>query len=112
MSTPELTLTNANFDSEIASGVVLVDFWAPRCPPCRRLGPIISKVAAAMHGKTKVGKCNVDEWPNLAERYNVKGIPALVFLRDGKEVDRLQGFQEESVLLAKLTTATQPTPGI
>jgi thioredoxin 1 len=110
MSTYELPLTDANFDSEIANGVVLVDFWAPRCPPCRRLGPIISKVAAAMHGKAKVGKCNVDEWPRLAERYGIKGIPALVFLRDGQETERLNGFQEERLLLEKLTTAAQSNP--
>ncbi len=108
MSTHDLTLTEANFDSEVANGVVLVDFWAPRCPPCRRLGPIISKVAAAMHGKAKVAKCNVDECPRLAERYGVRGIPALVFLRDGHETERLQGFQEERLLLEKLNTATQP----
>ena len=108
MSTHELILADANFDAEIATGVVRVDFWAP---PCRRLGPIITKVAAAMYGKAKVGKCNVDEWPALAERYGIKGIPALVFLRDGRETERLQGFQEERVLLDKLTTATRTSEG-
>jgi thiol-disulfide isomerase/thioredoxin len=50
----DLKLTNTNFDSETSSGLVLVDFWAPRCQTCRRIGPIISKVASAVHGKAKV----------------------------------------------------------
>jgi thioredoxin 1 len=102
-----LILTGDNFDAETAAGLVMVDFWAPRCPPCRKLGPVISKVAAATKGKAKVCKCDVDEWPAIAARYGVKGIPVIVILRDGKEVERLQGYQDEEVLLVRLEAHTR-----
>lgn len=102
METSERILTAENFDAEVASGLVMIDFWAPRCPPCRKLGPVIAKVAGAMQGKAKVCKCHVDDWPALADRFDIRGIPTLVILRDGKEVERLHGFQEEALLCAKL----------
>jgi thioredoxin 1 len=100
--THELTLTDANLTTETGKGVLLVDFWAPWCGPCRTQGPIIEKVAAAMAGQAKVGKCNVDEAPKSAEQFGVRSIPTLVVLKDGKEVERFVGVQQEAALIAVL----------
>ncbi|MFH1476495.1 MAG: thioredoxin [Verrucomicrobiota bacterium] len=98
----ELALTDANFTAETSRGVVLVDFWAPWCGPCLMQGPILEKVAAAMAGQAKVGKCNVDEAPNSAERFGVRSIPTIVILKDGKEVERFVGVQQEARLVSTL----------
>jgi len=100
--THELTLTDANFDAQTSNGVVLIDFWAPRCGPCRIQGPIIERVAAVMSGKAAVGKCNVDEEPKSSERFDVRSIPTLVILKDKREVERFVGLQQESVLITAL----------
>jgi len=100
--THELTLTDANLATETSKGVLLVDFWAPWCGPCRTQGPIIEKVAAAMAGQAKVGKCNVDEAPKSAEKFGVRSIPTLVVLKDGKEIERFVGVQQEAALIAVL----------
>jgi len=98
----EVTLTDTNFSTETSKGVVLVDFWAPWCGPCRTQGPIIEKVAAGMAGHAKVGKCNVDEAPKSAEQFGVRSIPTLVVLKNGKEVERFVGVQQETALIAVL----------
>ncbi|MCG2660141.1 MAG: thioredoxin [Kiritimatiellae bacterium] len=100
--THELALTDANFISKTSQGVALVDFWAPWCGPCRTQGAIIEKVAVAMAGKAKVGKCNVDEAPQSAERFGVRSIPTLVVLKAGKEVERFVGVQQEAELILAL----------
>ena len=98
----ELTLTEANFDEEIGTGVTLVDFWAPWCGPCRMQGPIVEKLAEAMAGRAKVGKLNVDESSSIAARYGVSGIPTLIIFKDGEEAERLVGLQSQDVLTEKL----------
>lgn len=103
----ELKLTDANFEAQTRNGVVLVDFWATWCPPCRMQGPIIERVARAAAGKAKVGKCNVDAAPATARRFQVRNIPTLIILKDGKEVERLVGVQQEALLLARLNEHIQ-----
>lgn len=98
----EIELNEANFDAETATGTVLVDFWAPWCGPCRSQGPIIEKVASKVSGKAKVGKCNVDDNKNLANRFGIRAIPTLIIFKDGKEIERMMGLQQENVLLKKL----------
>jgi len=100
--THELRLTDANFTTETSNGVVLVDFWAPWCAPCMMQGPIIEKVAAAMIGKAKVGKCNVDEAPQISERFEIRSIPSLIILKDGREVGRFVGVRREAELISAL----------
>ena len=99
-----MELTDTNFDNEANEGVVLVDFWAPWCGPCLAQGPIIEKVAAVMAGQARVGKCNVDEAPQLAERFGIKSIPTLVILKDKREVERFVGVRQEADLISALRT--------
>ena len=100
--THELVLTDANFDTETDKGVVLIDFWAPWCSPCLMQGPIIEKVAAAMAGQVKVGKCNVDEAPKTSERFGIRSIPSLIILKDNQEVERFIGVRQEAELVSAL----------
>ncbi|MBU0713739.1 MAG: thioredoxin [Verrucomicrobia bacterium] len=100
--THELKLTDANFAAETSKGVILVDFWAPWCAPCMMQGPIVEKVAAAMAGKAKVGKCNVDDAPQTSERFGIRSIPSLIILKDNQEIERFVGVQREIDLIATL----------
>ncbi len=83
-------------------GVMLVDFWADWCGPCRMLAPVIDQLADEYEGKVIVGKVNVDDEPELAAAYGVMSIPNIVILKDGKEADRLIGVQPKGNFTAKL----------
>ena len=75
--------------------LMMVDFWADWCGPCKMLGPVIEDLAAKYDGKALVGKVNVDDEPQLAQRYGVMSIPTVIFLKNGKEIDRKVGFMPE-----------------
>jgi thioredoxin 2 len=84
--------TGDTFDEEIKASVpVLVDFWAPWCGPCRMISPLVEQAGRDHAGHLKVVKLNVDEAPELSERYGIRGIPLLMLIRDGAEADRLVG---------------------
>jgi len=96
-------INDKNFDQEVAQGVTLVDFWAPWCGPCRMMAPVIEKLAEEFAGRAKIAKINVDENPAAATRYRVQGIPTLLIFKDGKPVDMVVGFTQQSVLSQKIT---------
>lgn len=100
----EVEINDKNFDEEIAKekGVVLVDFWAPWCGPCRMMGPIVEELAKDFEGKAKVAKLNVDESPVTAGKFSVMSIPTLIIFKDGQMVDTLVGVQEKETLVEKL----------
>ena len=100
-----LTLTTENFKSEVmeSSGLVLVDFWAGWCGPCRRVGPIVEELAEEFDGLAKVAKVDVDAEPELAGGLGIQSIPTLLFFRDGKVVDAVVGAQPKQVLADKLS---------
>jgi thioredoxin 1 len=98
----EIEFTAENFEAETREGVALIDFWAPWCGPCRIQGPIVEKVAERVNGNAKVGKLNVDENPTVAARFGVTGIPTIILLKDGEEIERFVGVQPEDVLVSKI----------
>jgi len=86
----ELELNSGNFDETISKGKVLVDLWAPWCGPCRMLGPIVSQIAEE-HTEITVGKVNVDNEIEIAQRFGVASIPTLLLFNDGKLVNKSVG---------------------
>ena len=93
----------AGFDEEIVASVpVLVDFWAPWCGPCRMVSPVVEQMGRDFAGRLKVVKLNIDDAPALAARHRVQGIPLLVVMRDGAEVDRVVGAVPAAQLRATL----------
>ena len=95
-------LTNEAFDKATASGLAMVDFWATWCGPCKMLSPVIDGLADRYEGKVLVGKVNTDEQPELAVRFGVMSIPTVIFLKDGKEIDRKVGVMPEASYTAVL----------
>jgi len=93
-----------NFQSEVLRSnlPVVVDFYASWCGPCRTLAPILDQVAQDYKGRVKIVKVNIDEEPELAEHYQVSGVPAMYFFRNGGLVDGIVGLPSPQVLLAKL----------
>ena len=91
------------FDAELAASVpVLIELWAPWCGPCKWIGPAVEELARSEAGRLKVVRVNIDEAPAIADRYDVRGIPALILTRDGIEIDRLAGAVPKPQLQAWL----------
>lgn len=100
----EVIFTDANFEAEVlkAKGVVMVDFFAVWCGPCKMMAPTIDKLATAYKGKVKIGKLDVDENNATSSRYEIQSIPTIIFFKDGEMMDALIGFQSEEALKKKI----------
>jgi len=95
---PVIYATNEDFQEKVASGTVLLDFYADWCAPCRMIGPVLEQIAEE-NDKIKVVKVNVDENGELANNFGVKGIPALFVLKEGKTVAQRAGFMPKDALI-------------
>ena len=93
------------FNKEIATGVVLVDFWAPWCPPCRRQGPIVDEVGEKAKAYGKVIKLNVDDAPAVASKFGIRSIPTLIIFKDGEIQKQFQGLTKADALIAAMKAA-------
>lgn len=97
-----IEFTDENFADETKEGLVLVDFWAPWCGPCRVVGPIIEELAGDYEGKVKVGKLNVDDNMAVAQQFRVMSIPTVILFKDGQAVEIMIGSQPKSAYEQRL----------
>ncbi|MDD4297027.1 MAG: thioredoxin [Ruminiclostridium sp.] len=104
MSNNVLTITKENFENEVlrSDKPVLVDFWAAWCGPCRMVAPIIDSVAADYIGKAKVGKINVDEQSELAEKFKIMSIPTLIVFKNGQIAESVMGARSKESIAEML----------
>ncbi len=104
MAESTLHLTEASFDTELGkhNELMMVDFWAEWCAPCRAIAPVLDELARDSGGSVGLAKVNVDESPGLAARYGVRSIPTILFVRGGKVVDQVIGAVPKAQLKKKL----------
>ncbi|PAQ16656.1 thioredoxin [Bacillaceae bacterium SAOS 7] len=90
--------TDQSFSTETESGLVLVDFWAPWCGPCKMIAPVLEELDAELNGTAKVVKIDVDDNQETAGKFGVMSIPTLILFKDGQPVDKVIGFQPKEAL--------------
>jgi len=99
-----LEFTDSNFETDVLQSdkLTVVDFWAEWCGPCRAISPIIEELSKQYDGKVKIGKLNVDQNPDIGVNYGITSIPAILFIKDGKVVDKQMGAAPKSILEKKI----------
>jgi thioredoxin 1 len=100
-----LTLTDKNFQQQAKNKVVLVDFWASWCAPCRMMAPVLNDVAEELTGNSHVGKVNIEQYQSLAQKYSVRSIPTLILFKNGMEVNRFVGIKSKEFLIRHIQNA-------
>jgi thioredoxin 1 len=94
-----VTLTDKNYQNQIKKGVVMVDFWAEWCMPCKVMGPVLNDLAEDENFKPTVAKLNVDHFQSVSQKFGIRGIPTIILFKDGKEVDRIVGVKPKDFLI-------------
>jgi thioredoxin 1 len=97
-----IVLTDKNFQHQTKNKVVLVDFWAEWCMPCRMMAPVLNDVAEELNGNAYVGKVNIEQYQSLAQKYQIRNIPTMILFKDGKEVSRIVGVKSKQYLLQEI----------
>jgi len=99
-----IEITHENFEREVLKSdkLVVVDFWAPWCMPCKMMTPTVEKLADELRGKVSISKCNVDDSPDLATDLSVLNIPTLVLFKAGEEVARMVGVNSKAAIESKI----------
>ncbi len=98
-----VTLNDKNFNQQLKGRVMLVDFWADWCAPCKMMAPILNDVAEELKDtSTRVGKIDVERYQSIAQRYKIRGIPTLIIFKDGKEMNRIVGVKQKNAILNEL----------
>jgi thioredoxin 1 len=98
-----LTLTDKNFQHQTKNRVVLIDFWAGWCAPCRMMAPVSNQVADELTGNSHVGKVNIEQYQSLAQKFQVRNIPTMVLLKNGREINRFVGIKNKDFLIQQIT---------
>lgn len=100
-----MEITEQNFESVIAEGKpVVIDFWATWCGPCKRLAPVIEELAAQYAGKVIIGKCDIEENPELTEKFGIMSVPTVAFIRNGELIDSQVGVAGKPVYEQKINS--------
>jgi thioredoxin 1 len=97
-----ITLTDVNFQHQTKNRIVLVDFWASWCAPCRMMAPVLNDVAEELTGNVYVGKVNIEQYQTLAQKYQIRNIPTMILFKDGKEVSRIIGIKSKQYILQQI----------
>lgn len=97
-----LTLTEQNFQQQTKNKVVLVDFWASWCAPCRMMAPVLNDVASELSGNSLVGKVDIEKFQSLAQKFKVRSIPTLILFKNGAEINRFVGIKSKEFLLKEI----------
>ena len=97
-----VTLTDKNFQMKTKGKVMLVDFWASWCAPCRVMAPVLNDLAAELDGNAVVGKVDIEKYQSLAQKFKIRGIPTAVLFKNGKEINRFVGIKTKEFLLKEI----------
>ena len=95
-------LSDANFQAQVKNGVMLVDFWAAWCMPCKMMAPVLNDTAEALGSTAKIGKLDVDSNQASSAKYGVRSIPTLILFKNGKEINRFVGVKTKDFLLKEI----------
>ncbi|MBN2486847.1 MAG: thioredoxin [Bacteroidales bacterium] len=97
-----ITLTDKNFSQQAKNRLLLVDFWAAWCAPCRMMAPILNEIAEEMPNNAHIGKVNIEQYQSLAQKFKVRGIPTMILFKNGVEINRFVGVKNKEFLLKQL----------
>ena len=100
-----IPLTDKNFQYQTKNKVILIDFWAAWCAPCRIMAPVLNEVANELTGNHHVGKVDIEQNQSLAQKYNIRSIPTMILLKNGVEINRFVGIKNKNFLLKQIRNA-------